>query len=316
MIIPILLLIVGLVILVGGAEYLVRGASSMAKRLGISTIVIGLTIVAFGTSAPELIVNILSAAKGATDLAVGNVVGSNLANILLILGIGATMAPLAVKKGTTFKEIPFALLAIVMVVIMGNDVFFDGVMSNSLSRIDGIILLSFFVIFIYYTYGISKVEGEAENITLYPWSTSISMLVIGIAGLTVGGKVIVDSAITLATLAHLDEALIGLTIVAIGTSLPELATTIVAVKKKNVDLAIGNAIGSNIFNVFLVLGVSSTIRPLPFDVNVNTDVLFTTGATLLLFIWMFIGEKHKLQRWQGAIFLLIYVGYITYAIVR
>jgi cation:H+ antiporter len=316
MTIPIILLIIGLVLLVGGAEYLVRGASSIAKRFGISSIVIGLTIVAFGTSAPELVVNILSAAEGATDLAIGNVIGSNLANLLLILGIGATIGTLTVKRGTTFKEIPFALLAIVMVAIMGNDMFFDGVVENSISRIDGIILLAFFVIFMYYTYGISRVEGQPEAIKHYPLHISTGMFVLGIAGLTIGGKLIVDSAVDLARLAQLSEGLIGLTIVAVGTSLPELATTIVAVKKKNTDLAIGNAIGSNIFNVFLVLGVSSLIRPLEFDTNINIDVLFTTGATVLLFLFMFIHQKHKLERWQGLLFIFLYIIYIAYAIIR
>jgi len=316
MFVPILLLLVGLAILVGGADYLVRGASSIAKRFGISSIVIGLTIVAFGTSAPELVVNLLSAANGATDLAIGNIIGSNLANTLLILGVGATITTLTVKHGTTFKEIPFALLAIAMVAIMGNDAFFDGVANNSLSRIDGIILLSFFVIFLYYTYGIGKVEGQPETIKKYPVKIAVSMFVLGLAGLTIGGKLIVDNAITLAELAGMSQALIGLTIVAIGTSLPELATTIVAVRKKHTDLAIGNAIGSNIFNVFLVLGASSVIRPLPFDTHINTDVLFTTAVTLLLFILMFVQEKHKLQRWQGVFFILLYVGYITYAIIR
>lgn len=316
MIFPLLLLGLGLVLLIGGAEYLIRGASSIAKRFGISSIVIGLTIVAFGTSAPELIVNILSAAKGATELAIANVIGSNLANMLLILGVGAAIGTLKVKKGTTFKEIPFALLAIVLVAIMGNDSFFDGVVSDSLSRIDGMILIAFFVIFMYYTYGISRISGEPKNIKTYPWSVAVSMLVLGIAGLTIGGKLIVDSAINLATLAGLSEALIGLTIVAVGTSLPELATTVVAVRNKHTDLAIGNAIGSNIFNVFLVLGVSSSIRPLPFDTNINVDVLFTMGATLLLFLFMFVHHKHKLERWQGIIMIFLYLVYIGYAIVR
>jgi cation:H+ antiporter len=315
-IIPILLLIVGLVLLIAGAEYLVRGASSMARKWGISSIVIGLTIVAFGTSAPELVVNLMSSWKGATALAIGNVVGSNMANILLILGIGATIKTLKVKTGTTYKEIPFALLAIGMVAILGNDAFFDGANFNGLGRIDGIIFLAFFVIFLYYTYGISKVEGEHEAIQTYPTSTALAMFSLGIFGLTIGGKIIVDNAIIIATVAGLSEALIGLTVIAIGTSLPELATTIVALKKGHTDLAIGNAIGSNIFNVFWVLGLSAIIRPLPFDTHGNIDVLFTTAATLILFITMFIHKKHTIQRSQGIVFILMYIGYIVYAIIR
>ncbi|MBT4071942.1 MAG: calcium/sodium antiporter [Candidatus Magasanikbacteria bacterium] len=310
------LLIVGLVILIAGAEYLVRGSSSMARKMGLSTIVIGLTVVAFGTSAPEFVVNLMSAAKGSTDLAIGNIVGSNLANILLILGIGATIKTLKVKEGTTFKEIPFALLAIATLAVMGNDVFFEGGGTNVVGRIDGIILLAFFVIFMYYTFGMSKVEGEREGVDVYPWSRSIGMFIVGIVGLTLGGTLIVNNAIELASLAGLSEALIGLTIVAIGTSLPELATTVVAIRKGHTDLAIGNAIGSNIFNVFWVLGVSAVVRPLPFDVHGNIDVLFTTAATFVLFITMFIHKKHTIQRWQGIAFICTYVAYITYAIIR
>ena len=311
-------LLLGFVVLIGGAEYLVRGSSSIAKRMGMSTIVIGLTIVAFGTSAPELIVNIFSSAKGATQLAIGNVVGSNLANILLILGVAASIKSLKVKEGTTFREIPFALLAIVMVAIMGNDLYFDGaiVLQNSISRIDGMILISFFVIFMYYTYGISKVEGDHEGIEVRSWRTSLAMLMLGIAGLAFGGKFIVDGATGIARIAGLSEALIGLTIVALGTSLPELATTIVAVRKGHTDLAIGNAVGSNIFNVFLVLGISATIRPLPFDTNINIDVLFTTGATLLLFIFLFVVYKHRLTRWQGFLFVILYLSYMSYVFIR
>ncbi len=316
MFIAILLIIVGIAILVGGAEIMVRGASSMARKWGVSAIVIGLTIVAFGTSAPELVVNIFSAIKGTTDLAIANVVGSNMANILLVLGVGALIKTLKVKEGTTFKEIPFAVLAILLVFIMGNDTLLDGVNKDILTRSDGIAFLAFFVIFIYYTYGMTKAEGERERVETYPWVTSWLMVLAGIGGLVFGGKLIVDNAIILATLAGMSQALIGLTIVAIGTSLPELATTIVAIKRGNIDLAIGNAIGSNIFNVFWILGITATIRPLPFDVTANSDVLFTIFATFLLFIFMFIGKKHKLHRWQGAMFLCMYVGYIAYAIIR
>ncbi len=316
MLLPILFLILGLVILIVGAELLVRGSASLARKLGMSTIVIGLTVVAFGTSAPELIVNLLAAVNDTTDLAIGNIVGSNLANILLILGIGATVKALRVKEGTTFKEIPFALLAIILVAIMGNDVFFDGSVTNMLSRSDGIAFLSFFAIFLYYTYGLSRVSGESEPVEMYKNSTAILMFVAGIGGLFLGGKLIVDNAVTLASLAGMSEALIGLTIVAIGTSLPELATTIIALKKGHTDLAIGNAIGSNIFNVFWVLGLTAVISPLEFDAAANMDVLMASFATLLLFGFMFLQKKHILQRWQGVMFVLLYVGYMAFAFVR
>lgn len=316
MLLPLLLIIAGIAVLVVGAEIMVRGSASMAKKWGVSSLVIGLTVVAFGTSAPELVVNLFSAMSGTTDLAIANVVGSNLANILLVLGVGAGLMTLKVKEGTTFKEVPFALLAIVLVFIMGNDVVFDGATANVLSRADGLAFLAFFIIFLYYTFGLSKAEGEGDDIETYTWTTSALMFMMGIGGLIFGGKLIVDNAVILATLAGMSEGLIGLTIVAVGTSLPELATTIVAVKKGNVDLAIGNAIGSNIFNVFWILGLTAVVKPLEFDVQANSDVLFTTLATALLFAFMFIGKRHKLQRWQGILFLLLYVGYIGYAIIR
>jgi len=316
MLLSIILLIFGIAILIGGAEALVRGSSSIACRLGITPIVIGLTVVAFGTSAPELVVNIFSAIHGTTDLAIANVVGSNMANILLILGVGATITTMKVKQGTTFKEVPFAFLAIVLVGVVGNDIFFDNSQQNTISRIDGLIFLSFFCVFMYYTYGISKVTGDQDNTDIYPWKISLLLLFTGIAGLIFGGQMIVSNAITLATLAGISEALIGLTIVAIGTSLPELATTVVALKKGHTDLAIGNAIGSNIFNVFWILGLTSVIKPLPFNDISNIDVMFTTLATFLLFMFIFIGKKHRLERKHGIAFLFLYVGYIIFAILR
>ncbi|MBT4941897.1 MAG: calcium/sodium antiporter [Candidatus Magasanikbacteria bacterium] len=316
MLIPIALLLIGLVILIVGADIMVRGSASMAKRWGLSGIVIGLTVVAFGTSAPELFVSVLSAMQGTTELAVANIIGSNLANILLILGIGATIKTLKVKKGTTFKEIPFALLGILLVIVMGNDAIIDGHTTNALTRSDGIAFLGFFVIFLYYTYGMGKVSGEESQIDTYSWGASILMFLLGIAGLVVGGKIIVDNAILLASLAGMSEAIIGLTIIAIGTSLPELATTVVAVRKGHTDLAIGNAIGSNIFNVFWILGLTSTITPLEFNTNSNIDVLFTTAATFILFLVMFVGKKHKLTRVEGIAFISLYVGYIIFAIIR
>ncbi|MBD3311340.1 MAG: calcium/sodium antiporter [Candidatus Magasanikbacteria bacterium] len=316
MFLAIFLLLIGIAILIGGAEALVRGSASMARKLGVSTIVIGLTIVAFGTSAPELVVNLFSAVKGTTDLAIANVIGSNLANILLILGVGATITTLQVKKGTTYKEVPFAFLAIILVGIMGNDTIFDGNGFNVLGRIDGIVFLAFFGIFIYYTYGISKVSGEQDRVEIMPWKISILLFFMGITGLVLGGQLIVSNAIKLATIAGLSEALIGLTIVAVGTSLPELATTIVAIRKNHTDLAIGNAIGSNIFNVFWILGITATIKPLPFDTHANMDVIFTTLATFLLFMFIFVGKRHRLSRKHGIAFLILYFSYIAFAIIR
>lgn len=309
-------MVLGIGLLILGAQSLVLGGSSVAKRLRVSSIVIGLTIVAFGTSTPELVVNILSAINGATDLAVANVVGSNLANILLILGVGASIHALKVKQGTTYKEIPLALLAVALVAIVGNDIFFGSGTINTIGRIDGIVFLCFFIIFMYYTVGISKKhEGDTE-VKKYSWLMSIGMVAAGIGLLTLGGKWIVESAIFLATAAGISQALIGITIVAVGTSLPELVTTIVAVKKGQDDLAIGNVIGSNIFNVFWILGVSSIIQPLPVSAAAHIDILATIGATCLLFLFMFIHKKHTLERWQGVTFVLLYIAYVAYLIHR
>ncbi len=314
-----LLLPLGLIFLIKGADFLVDGASSIAKRLNISTLVIGLTIVAFGTSAPELIVNIFASINGNTDIAIGNILGSNIANILLILGISAVIFPLTVKKGTVWKEIPLALLAVIVVALMVNDALLDGGSFSGLTRIDGFVLIAFFMIFLYYTFGISRVEGVATSeVTIHRYSLPRACLMVGVGliGLVVGGKLIVDAAVALASTLGASEALIGLTVVAIGTSLPELATSAVAAYKKNTDIAVGNIVGSNIFNIFWILGVSAIINPLPFPPLLMRDVFMTIFATLLLFIFMFIGKRHTLERWQGVCFIFIYLGYISYLVFR
>ncbi|MDQ5938314.1 MAG: Sodium:proton exchanger [Patescibacteria group bacterium] len=310
------LFVVGFVLLIKGADWLVDGASSIARKLKISNIVIGLTIVAFGTSAPELIVNIMASIRGNSDIAIGNVVGSNIANILLILGISAIIFPLAVKKGTVYKEIPLSLLAVLALWFMANDILLDGASRNVLSMIDGAIFLLFFIIFLYYTFGISKATGQEEKVKELKVATSVFMVLVGIVALTVGGNWIVEGAILIAKQLGISEALIGLTIVAIGTSLPELATSAMAAYKKNPDIAMGNVVGSNIFNIFWILGVSALIHPINFSAIMNFDIYFLVFTTALLFTVMFIGKKHILERWQGVLFILIYVAYIVYLIAR
>ena len=310
------LFILGFVFLIKGAHWLVDGASSIAKKFRVSDLVIGLTIVSFGTSAPELVVNLLASMQGSGDLAITNILGSNIANILLILGISAIIFPLAVKKNTTWKEIPLALLAVVILWILCNDFLFAGQSLNILSRGDGFVLIAFFIIFLYYTFGIAKVEGEPEAVKKFSTVQASLMIVAGIVGLTLGGRWIVDGAIFMAQFFGLSESLIGLTIVAIGTSLPELATSAVAAWKHNADIAVGNIIGSNIFNVFWILGISAIIRPIVFNSNLNFDIYVVITATFLLFIWMFIGKKHILQRWQGFAMLALYIFYIIYLIIR
>jgi cation:H+ antiporter len=318
MILSIFLVLVGLGILIVGGESLVRGASSIAKRLKVAPIVIGLTIVAFGTSAPELAVNLFSAFQGSVDIAVGNVIGSNIANILLILGISALIRTIRVQKNTTWKEIPLALLAVLLVFVMANDRLFDGASANVLTRTDGLALMGIFAIFMYYTFGIAKASGDADKDEVKMYSTLISILLIigGLIGLVFGGKLLVDNAIVLAQLAGMSQALIGLTIVAVGTSLPELVTSIIAVRHGHDDLAVGNIVGSNIFNILWILGLTSTILPLPISDAVQADILVNVGATILLFLFMFIGTKHRLNRWQGVMFVLMYVGYVGYLVMR
>lgn len=316
MLLPIILIIVSLGILIAGAEGLVRGASSVAKKAGISSLVIGLTVVAFGTSTPELVVNLMSAFKGSADIAVGNIVGSNIANILLILGISAIIYPLSVKKSTISKEIPFALLAIILVYTMGNDKFFDGSAFNAITRTDGFSLIAIFVIFMFYIFSIAKTEGKEEPVKIFNWPISIGLTVLGLVLLCVGGKILVDNAIILARIAGLSESLIGLTIVAVGTSLPELATSVVAAIHHQDDIAVGNIVGSNIFNVFWILGLTGTILQMPFNPNTNIDVLVGIATTTLLFLFMFIGTRKKIDRWQGIVFVLLYITYTIYLIQR
>lgn len=311
-----LLFLVGFYFLIKGADWLINGASSVAKKFNVSNLAIGLTIVAFGTSAPELIVNLFSVARGSSDLAISNVVGSNISNILLILGIAATIYPLSVKSSTVYKEIPLNMLAVVLLWFLVNDKLIDSGQVNALTRIDGIVLLAFFIIFLYYTFGLAKLEGKSEDVKEYRTWVSVSMILGGIVGLAIGGKWIVEGAVVIAEKFGLSQALIGLTIVAVGTSLPELATSAVAAYKKKADIAIGNIIGSNIFNIFFVLGITSLIKPLYFSEILNADIYIMAIVTSILFMFMFLGQKNVLQRWQGIFMFIIYATYIIYLVSR
>lgn len=311
----ILLLIVGFALLVKGADWLVEGASSIAKRLGISDLVIGLTIVAFGTSTPELLVNLIASFKGNSEIAIGNILGSNIANILLILGISALIYPLEIKKSTSWKEIPMNLLATAVLFFMANDVLIDKMPASFLSRIDGVVFIGFFLIFLVYTIGLAKAEHESEEgVKKYSVPIALLMTFGGLACLTLGGKWVVDSAVALARLWGVSESLIGLTIVAVGTGLPELATSAVAAYKHKSDIAIGNIVGSNLFNVFWILGVSAIIRPLPINASTNFDIAVCFGATLLLFIFCFTPQRDRLSKHEGIVFLSGYIAYVAYLI--
>lgn len=307
-----LILIAGFVLLIFGANKLVEGASSLAAKLGIPDIVIGLTVVAFGTSAPELVVNLMAALNGNTDIVLGNVLGSNIFNALGILGITSMIYPLTVKTDTTWLEIPMSLLAAVTIFFLVSDVKYDGASFDFLSRTDGIILLLFFSIFLVYNIKISQ-NGSSDEISNRVELTmlkSVLFLFTGFAGLVIGGNLIVRGAVDLAVMIGLSERVIGLTIVSIGTSLPELATSIAAVRKKNVDIAIGNVVGSNIFNIFFVLGISVVASPFRINQASIFDIYVNILAGILLFAFIFIGRGRQLVKWEGFLFLSIYLVYL------
>jgi len=312
-----LLFIIGFVLLIKGADLLVEGSSSIAKQIGVSDLVIGLTIVSFGTSAPELLVNIFASVRGASDIGIGNIVGSNIANILLIVGIAAIIRPLRVNKSTTWVEIPMNFLAAVILLILANDILIDKAKVSILSRSDGLILISFFIIFMYYTVHLARATKEKnDGYKKYTSTKAVIMTIIGIIALSYGGEWVVEGAEAIAKTFGLSETLIGLTVVAIGTSLPELATSAVAAYKKNTDIAIGNVVGSNLFNIFWVLGLSALIKPMQFNQVVNTDLLVYLAATIFLFIFSFMGGRAHIEKKEGILFILAYIGYITFVIMR
>lgn len=318
MLVNIVLLFAGFALLIKGADVLVSGASALAQRTGISQLVIGLTVVAFGTSTPELFVNVFASFKGNTDIAMGNILGSNIFNVLLILGVSSLIYPLAVSRGTVWKEVPFGLLAALVLGALANDVLFDKMEHSVLTRIDGFVFMSFFGIFMYYITSIARSpEGSQSSKEIRSsLSKSLFMVIGGLLGLVVGGKLIVDGSVNIATQLGVSQSLIGLTIVAAGTSLPELATSSVAAYKRNVDIAVGNIVGSNIFNIFFVLGVSALIKPLPISPGINVDIMVVIGASMMLFLCMFTGKKRTIDRWEGAALLLSYAAYMTFVIIR
>lgn len=307
------LLVIGFIFLVYGSDWLVDGASALAKKMRVSDLVIGLTIVAFGTSAPELVVSTISAWQGNVDIAIANVVGSNVFNILVILGVAAIIYPLSVTRSTIWKEIPLSLLAALVLGVMAT--------RGQLDRADAFILLGFFSIFLVYMLEMAKAARASEldgmtDAALMTGPKMAVMIIGGLVGLVIGGKLVVDSAVHIATWFGISQALIGLTIVAAGTSLPELATSVRAAMKKKDDIAVGNVVGSNIFNIFFILGTSAVIRPLSFSAGAGIDILVCIVATLVLFAVMFIGRRHKIDRWQGIIFIIAYLVYLGYLIQR
>lgn len=305
----------GFILLVKGADWLVKGSASLALKLGISELVIGLTIVAFGTSMPELVVNTIGAVRGLNEMVLGNILGSNIFNILVILGITAMIKPVTVGLSSIKREIPYSILAGVVLLVLANDNFFAPIPAI-ITRFDSAILLAFFALFLFIIF--QAVRGDREMKVPYKGKekTGIVVLLIaaGFAGLILGGKFVVDSATDLARQMGLSERLIGLTIVAVGTSLPELATSVVAAFRKNSDLAIGNVIGSNIFNLLFILGISGVIKPISFNPSFNTDLLLYLIASILILLAMLTGKKRRLDRWEGLIFVIIYIAYTVHLI--
>lgn len=312
----IVLLIGGLLLILVGANALTDGAASVAKRFHISSLVIGLTIVAFGTSAPELTVSVVSALKGSADMAIGNVVGSNIFNTLMIVGCTAAIVPISVTKGTLSKEIPLCILASVVLFICANDVLINKAATNTISSSDGMLLLCFFLIFLGYTFAIAHYgssEGESEIKDMPVWK-SVLFIAGGLAGLVYGGQFFVSGASEIARSLGISESIIGLTLVAGGTSLPELATSVVAALKKNPEMAIGNVIGSNLFNIFFVLGCSATISPLNIQGITNLDLGVLIGSCVLLYIFGWFFKKRTITRIEGIAMIACYIGYTAYLI--
>jgi len=321
MFIQIIIMLVGFALLVKGADLLVDGASNIAKKFHIPEIVIGLTIVSVGTSMPELMVSLTSAIEGHSDMSIGNVVGSNIANLLLILGICAIIKNLNFKKETKYFESPFALVVTILLFIFGNNCIIDG--SGVIGRGAGFVLIGLCILFIIYNIimakkgedfdGISKdlVIVNIEMSTARYTIKSIIFIILGIVCLKFGGDFVVDSASEIARILGMSEKLISLTIIAVATSLPELATSVIATKKGEVDLAIGNIIGSCIFNILLIIGLSAIITPISYSLNYNKDIICLIVATLFLALFPFIGKKDEMTRANGIIYL---VGYIAYSI--
>lgn len=314
-------LILGLVCILVGANLLTDGASALAKRYGISDLVIGLTIVAFGTSAPELVISVLSAIRGSAGLAIGNVVGSNIFNILVIIGVVALLRPIKVERSIMTNETPLVVLSSLALLVLGNGVILDGAPENIVNRTGGLLLLMFFLIFMRYTFSIAKSSPESEGneggeVKQMPlWRSSLFIL-IGLGGLVGGGELFVNGATSIARSLNVSDAVIGLTIVAMSTSFPELATSAVAAVKGKPGLAIGNVIGSCLFNVFFVLGASSTISPLPLGTIGNFDLLTLAGASLLFWIFGWFFRERTITRAEGAILLLGYIAYSTILVIN
>ena len=313
--IPLLLLAVGFVALIVGANWLVNGATSIGIRAKLSPLIIGLTIVAFGTSLPEMIVNIFSCAKGSPGLAIGNIIGSNTMNILLILGVSSLIWPIDVSRVSIRRDIPVGLFATLIIALMANDFFMGKDQIIDVNWMEGIVLLIFGFAYLALTILKKSPDDPVEEAQeAMPWGKTILQLVVGIAGLYAGGELVSNNAQILARNWGMSESTIGLTVVATATSLPELITSIVAATKKNSGIAIGNVLGSNIMNIFFVLGISALITPLPFDPLMNKQLIILAIANFMMLLFVFTGKGRKISRWEGALLTLGYVGFMWFSL--
>ena len=337
------LIIIGCIALIKGADFLVDGASGLAKKYGVSDIVIGLTVVAFGTSMPEFVVNMVAVGQGSTEIAITNVLGSNIINIFVILGLTAMIFPISSQRSTRRFDIPFSLLAAFLVLLFAvynspswleiehlfsiditeptlrdlGSIQVGAGKSGFISGVGGSILLVFFIIFLWHNFkGIGNAPQIENNEDYKPMSIrrALALIIGGLAGLVIGGEVIVKSATSIAQSLGVSDAIIGLTVVALGTSLPELATSCMAAFKKNCDIALGNVVGSNIFNIFFILGSSACVKELPGYHGLEIDALMAALGSVLVMLFVYLTKKHEIKRWHGAILLLSYAGYLTYRI--
>ncbi len=314
MILTIVLLLAGLALIVFGADALVEGASSVARRFGLSEFVIGLTIVGMGTSAPEMVVSFIGAFQGNADIAIGNVVGSNIFNTLLILGLTALILPMAVTPSNKKRDIPVNIIVTALLVVLGLEKTFFGIGNDGLSRIDGAILMAVFILYMVMSFKGNHPDEEENPAPMKSIWLSLLMIVGGLAGLIIGGNLFVDNATAIAKALGVSDKFIAITILAGGTSMPELATCVVAAAKKKGQLALGNIIGSNVFNILLILGGSALINPLSF-VGMNfVDLGVLLLSAIVLFTATFVGKKDKIDRLDGSIFLLIFAAYMAYLI--
>jgi cation:H+ antiporter len=316
--VSVLLLLVGLALLIKAADLLVDGASAVARRFGVPSLIIGLTVVSFGTSLPEMLVTMVSGLRGNSDLAIANVIGSNIANVLLVLGVAAIIRPLPVHDSTVVSEIPFSLAAALLVGFLANAQLLSSLQLLSISRFDGVLLLFFFCMFMMYVLKVTRESGHlgARDTPSLSMARASTYIALGIVGLYFGGEWVVDGAVGLAQRLGINDAIIGLTIIAIGTSSPELVASSVAAFRNEADIAVGNVVGSNIFNLLWVLGATATVVELPFEAVSNLDLVMVIVSSTLIILALVVSRNNTIMRLHGGIFVASYVGYLVYVVLR